>query len=433
MTLQHSSSLFNHGALELTGEEEGLVYDALTPVVLDQYGNPYQGSMLVSWAAYMPEKNEEGQYTKAYEEIVRVPAEPVEGDEEPVEPPQDTFIKRKTADQLIQLSENGILQINPAQFDQPRTVAVRCLVYDPNNPDSNANRVILGEEVTVKQKEAPPPSNPGYYAPSELTVRFEPGEFGKLVGADSVLVEAGGLITGAPGVKSNEGYGFIGWSLNGEDTVDLGSLQVNNDMVLIALYKNVKIGAFITGYKDSTFRPQEYITRAEYVTMVVLALGGYDPETDYGDSFSDVNHASWYANYVAYAKKEKIVAGYSTGEFKPNQRITRGEAARILAVAAGLPLVNTKSFPDVPENRFFSTSIAALKDCGAANGFKDGTFRPLQYITRAEAVTLILGLTNNALDEVQKTNIKLCGYSPFTDVPRGYWAYAYILRAAGLA
>ena len=75
----------------------------------------------------------------------------------------------------------------------------------------------------------------------------------------------------------------------------------------------------------------------------------------------------------------------------------------------------------------------ALVEAGVAVGYGDGTYRPRSYITRAESAKMIVQITVNALNELERTNIQKYAYCPFTDIKRGQWAYAYILRAAGVA
>ena len=426
--LEHSLPL-----LEVDSTEDPIMNDEVRPVILDQFGDPYEGETpRINWYLWMPDVNEDGTYqlrTRYSESIVKT-----EVDEETKE--ETTTVTPLEEDEWLLKMVGGrnsaVLTVNPAKYVVDRSAVLECRVYDPTNEASIAAPASIAELVHVGKK--PTPERPGgFYVPSSVTVRFDAGEFGKLVGSDTQVLEAGQTVTGSPGVKTTTGYGFIGWSIDGENPVDLTQYELNTDTVFIAVFRDVASGKFLTGYHDDTVRPNNRITRAEFMTLVVRAMGGYVPDYHYGPSFLDVSEKSWYGNYIAYAKLQGIASGYPDGTFHPNQLITRGEAARLLAVTVGLSLDNRKSFPDVPENRYFSTSIAALKDAGVASGFSDGTYRPFDYLTRAQAIRLIVGLTNNALDSFQKKNIVECAYCPFIDVNRDSWAYAYILRAAGLA
>lgn len=88
----------------------------------------------------------------------------------------------------------------------------------------------------------------------------------------------------------------------------------------------------VSGYDDGLFRPNEAITRAEAVKIIVeafdLNLHNYKE-----DRFRDVDSSDWYSDYIETAYDHDLVDGYSSGYFRPNQSITRGEVAKIVALA----------------------------------------------------------------------------------------------------
>ena len=84
---------------------------------------------------------------------------------------------------------------------------------------------------------------------------------------------------------------------------------------------NLKI---ITGYPDGKFLPDKAVTRAEFATMVNKALGNAGSESL---TFSDVSSSEWYYNDVAKAVAAAYTAGYDDNTFRPNNPITRQEAA----------------------------------------------------------------------------------------------------------
>lgn len=89
----------------------------------------------------------------------------------------------------------------------------------------------------------------------------------------------------------------------------------------------------ITGYNDTTFGPEDTMTRAQFATIVVRALGLPLAATD---NFTDVSAGAWYASYVGTAYTYGIVNGTSATTFNPNGTITRQEAAAMVARAAKL-------------------------------------------------------------------------------------------------
>lgn len=107
----------------------------------------------------------------------------------------------------------------------------------------------------------------------------------------------------------------------------------------IANHKNQKAieelacRAIINGKTETAFQPNETMTRAEFATIVVEALG---LTTKVNNQFKDVSDTAWYAKYVGVAYEYKIVSGTSTTTFDPNGSITRQEAASMVARAAKL-------------------------------------------------------------------------------------------------
>ena len=153
--------------------------------------------------------------------------------------------------------------------------------------------------------------------------------------------------------------------------------------------KLVSLGA-ITGYPDGTFRPDNDITRAEFVTVLVKALK-LTPKA--GPVFADTR-GTWAQGYVSTAAAYGIVSGYDPSHFGPNDPITREQMTAMVVRAAKLtPVTGTLSFKDAATIDAWAKGdvITAVKD-GIVNGYPDGTFRPLAYTTRAEAVTVMAGL-----------------------------------------
>ncbi|HZK23967.1 MAG TPA: S-layer homology domain-containing protein [Oscillospiraceae bacterium] len=108
-------------------------------------------------------------------------------------------------------------------------------------------------------------------------------------------------------------------------------------------------------------------------------------------TFKDVPESAWYHGYVMMLYEKGIVKGYGeTGEFRPGNKLTREQASKMVALAAGLAHEGLKAnFPDVDKEGWASPYIAALKDKGAIQGFPDGTFRPLANIQRGHAAKIV--------------------------------------------
>ena len=106
----------------------------------------------------------------------------------------------------------------------------------------------------------------------------------------------------------------------------------------------------------ATYNPTMPATRGELVKIVVNATGTTINTTG-GPTFSDVPVGSPFYTFVETAVNNGWVSGYGDGTFGPNNKVTRGEAAKIIANAFGLTLLNpsSPSFSDVsPSNVFYS-------------------------------------------------------------------------------
>lgn len=196
--------------------------------------------------------------------------------------------------------------------------------------------------------------------------------------------------------------------------------------------ETVTVLPFVSGYPDGTFRPDAQTTRAEFLTMLVTALGEYDKEENYGTcTFADVAEGDWYAHCVAYAQKTGLVKGYEDNTFRPDANITRAEAAAMVASAMGLEgKATVSSFTDV--SGWAVPHVEALAERKILSGDGNGKFRPDDNITRAEAATVVAHSIGFDADNEEVQEAVKTAENPFSDVTADSWAYAYILRAAGV-
>lgn len=185
--------------------------------------------------------------------------------------------------------------------------------------------------------------------------------------------------------------------------------------------------AYIVGYEDGTVRPQNNITRAEVATIFFRLLteesrGIYWSQTN---PYSDVTGSAWYNNAVSTMANAGIIAGYPDGTFKPNAPITRAEFATIAARFSGQLAVGSGGFTDVSASHWAARYIATAQDLGWIAGYPDGTFRPDQAITRAEAVTLI----NRMLERAVETHHMRANMVTWSDCAITAWYYEAIQEA----
>ena len=151
---------------------------------------------------------------------------------------------------------------------------------------------------------------------------------------------------------------------------------------------------YLIGCTDGTIRPEDDISRAEVATIFFRLLTDEARETYWSqtNSYSDVAPDAWYNNAVSTLSNMGILDGYLDGTFRPNAPITRSEFTKI-AVSffdyAAEEYSYEGWFSDVQGREWFVEYLTAAIEYGLIEGMPDGTFRPLDNITRAEAATIV--------------------------------------------
>ena len=178
---------------------------------------------------------------------------------------------------------------------------------------------------------------------------------------------------------------------------------------------------YASGYDDGSFLPNNNITRGELAAMIArLSYGDDLPDGMYQASFPDVDSDAWFNNYIGYLEDKDVLSGYEDGTFRPMDTITRGEISAVIARAQRYDLISYNGiFTDVTENDWAKDYIETLADKNIVSGYEDGTFGPYSPLTRAEAVAII----NRVLVE----STPIVTFTP-NDIA-GHWAEADILLA----
>ena len=137
-------------------------------------------------------------------------------------------------------------------------------------------------------------------------------------------------------------------------------------------------------------RPEGKITRAEVATIYFRMLTDESRTKFWSQNsgYSDVKAGDWFNNAVSTLSNAGIIAGYEDGSFKPNGYITRAEFATIAARFFDVTYNGKDLFPDI-SGHWAKDYINQAANKGFVNGYEDGTFKPDRNITRAEAVTLV--------------------------------------------
>ncbi len=151
----------------------------------------------------------------------------------------------------------------------------------------------------------------------------------------------------------------------------------------------------ISGYPDGTFKPDNYVTRAEFAKMLVVALD-LSPDAGAAAEFADAaSIPAWAKGYVGAAVKAGLIKGYEDKTFRADRQITRAELAVMVAralKAAEKAELNFKDAAGIPS--WAADSIAQAVAKGIIKGYEDNTFRPNNPATRAETAAMTLRLLN---------------------------------------
>lgn len=161
--------------------------------------------------------------------------------------------------------------------------------------------------------------------------------------------------------------------------------------------------AYIEGYPDGTVQPGGNITRAEVSTMIYRLLTEdrrAEIFTDQND-YSDVEKPNWFNKAVSSMTVGKYVTGYPDGTFLPNQAITRAEFVTIVVRFLDGMKASENPFSDI-DGHWAKDYILSAVDAGWIDGYPDGTFQPDKAITRAEAMKIMNMILHRGVNETSE-------------------------------
>ena len=194
--------------------------------------------------------------------------------------------------------------------------------------------------------------------------------------------------------------------------------------------------AYIMGYPDGSFRPDGDMSRAEAATIFARLIADKKNESVKGTpSFKDTPNNEWYSAFVGYLEKYNIISGYEDGTFRPDESITRAEFVTIAVRYYSLfnevkSVSNTTKYNDLSNNYWAIENISYATSEKWLNGYSDGSFRPDIVVTRAEVVTIINRATGRNAD-TEFINKNLTVLNRFTDVKNNsHWAAYDIFEAS---
>lgn len=148
-------------------------------------------------------------------------------------------------------------------------------------------------------------------------------------------------------------------------------------------------------------KPQEFITRAEFLTVLINSRPDIEFTNENVKSFIDVKEGEWYKEIVDKASSIGILSGYPDGSFKPNNPITRAEITALIMKFNNWSEKDidyeSKLFSDVKEGEWHFIPIMVCRSKKIVNGYPDGTFAPQRFALRGEAFALLANYVKNYL------------------------------------
>lgn len=233
-----------------------------------------------------------------------------------------------------------------------------------------------------------------------------------------------------------ESYTFTGWYADKALTDKITNVKMTGNKTVYAGWTATNVPdmlngddhyAYVVGYSDGTVRPNANISRAE-VAMIFFRLlkeevrdGNLTDE----NTFADVTDGQWHNKAISTMAKLGIVKGRNAEAFDPDAPITRAEFATICARFDKTQISTSSNFTDI-SGHWAEKYIERAATLGWIAGYSDGTFRPSNYITRAEAMTMI----NRVLCRVPETESDLLpGMITWPDNQPGTWYYLAVQEA----
>ncbi len=224
------------------------------------------------------------------------------------------------------------------------------------NGDKITNDTVFTQDTTVyahwtKSSSGGSTGGGGGGALSEYTIKFETNGGNEIT---AVKVSKNNTIT-APATPTKEGYIFDGWYTDKE-------LSTKYDFA-------------------------EKVTKS--FTLYAKWVESTNDNTEWVNSFNDVNENDWYYETVRAICEQGLMKGVSDTEFAPNDNITRGMFVTLLYRAENEPVAPKLNFNDVPSGQYYTEAIAWASANNIVSGISDTEFAPNNNITREQIATIL--------------------------------------------
>lgn len=139
--------------------------------------------------------------------------------------------------------------------------------------------------------------------------------------------------------------------------------------------------------------------------------------------FWDVDSEHWAFKYISDLAERKVIQGYDDGSFRPNKTVSRSEWAKMMVDAACITAEdNSVYFTDLTATHWANKYINAAKQY--LTGYKDGTFRPDQAITREDVAVALVSLKGYNTDDVDYSYLTFSDNDTISNYAKAYVAVA---------
>lgn len=192
------------------------------------------------------------------------------------------------------------------------------------------------------------------------------------------------------------------------------------------LLETVKHNAYLHGYGNGEFGPNNNMTRAEAAQMFYNLLR--EKNVTVTVRFTDVPDDAWYATAVNTLASLGILKGVGEDKYDPTRAISRAEFAAIATRFAKVNLEGSTPFDDVSDTDWYYNAVLTAVNYGWINGYGDNTFRPYNTVTRAEVTTIVNRMLARRADKDFVAD-HIHNMRTFNDVDSSFWAYHYIMEA----
>lgn len=292
----------------------------------------------------------------------------------------------KSPKETVKLLEDAAQEDNFTILAQPMEFIIKG-IYSGITLEVNKFSTYVERKIAIPSSDTPNKNITGIVLESDGTVRHVPTK----------VVEIEGEYYAKINSLTNSIYSVIWYQQEFSDVENHWAQEAINDMGSRMV---------VNGVSNNLFEPEREITRAEFATIIVRALG---LKPGLGNNiFTDVSDSDWYSDYIKTAVEYNLITGYGNGKFGPMDKITREQAMTMVARAMEITGLDTELtdgeieqlllvFTDASLSaEYAKSSIAICVKNEIVSGRTSNLIAPKDNITRAEVAVIVKRLLQNS-------------------------------------